>query len=313
MFLYTNDNTDGSDALLALLARHGVITLVDNTRGITVGPQLKAYTHALTTLPQILDFRWTAVLDIDEFLGFDARLFGGVGDLIALQETQPVDAVALSWLMFGAAPDERWSGASSLQRFTRRTANVNPHVKSLFRTRKFWHTQPHFPTPTLDAAFLYREEHGLVHHHPGVAGRIAAFAEKPSADQAWINHYFLRTADEALWKWQRGRADWLARDMDANLARFQNFVAEAFLSLAEPEHQVEDRRILACAGGQAAALARLRALPGVAEADDALRADFAGRLERNTAAFLEARLAPDAPDAMRHFRELLAEGRTPPR
>ncbi len=306
VFLYTNDNQDESGPLLAALARHGVVTLVDNARGPEMGPQTKAYAHALTMLPQILDYRWTAVIDLDEYVGFDTSLFGGVADLIGLQECQSCDAIALCWLFFAAQPHEAWSDESTLARFTRRERSVNAHVKTLFRTRLFWDSQPHFPRATMGRPFVYRTQDGRAHHHPGMQGITAAFAEHPGAEQAWINHYFLRTADEALWKWSRGRADWPEGGQDSRRDEFLSLVATSFLQLGRPEHLVEDRRILSCARGQAAVLSGLRALPEVAEADGAAKAGFAARLRQNTAAFLARPLPQDAPEPWRHFRDVLA-------
>ena len=305
-FIYTNDNQDGSGAVLAALARHGVITLIENARGPEMGPQLKAYAHALTMLPQILDYRWAAVIDIDEYLAFDTALFDGVAGLIGLQECQGCDAIALNWLMFAAQPHETWSDAPTTLRFTRRERHVNKHVKTLFRPRLFWKAQPHFPSATMGRPFIYRTQDGRPHHNPGVRDVTLAFAEHPGADQAWINHYFLRTADEALWKWSRGRADWPGDFGDGHRDDFLTLVAEKFFELGRPEHLVEDRRILACARGQAAVLERLLSLPGVAEADGAAKAGFAARLRGNTAAFLARPLPDEAPDSWRLFRDVLA-------
>lgn len=306
IFLYTNENQDESGPLLKALARHGVITLVENARGPEMGPQSKAYGHALTMLPQILDYRWTAILDIDEYLAFDTALFGGVADLIGLQECQTCDAIALSWLMFAALPHEVWSDASTPARFTRRERAANKHVKTLFRTRLFWKAQPHFPSASMGQPFVYRTQDGRAHHNPGMQGLTAAFAEHPGADQAWINHYFLRTADEALWKWSRGRADWPAGPQDARRDEFLTLIVEEFFKLGRPEHLVEDRRILACAQQHAAVLDRLLSLPDVGEADRAAKAGFGARLKRNTAAFLGTPLPHDAPETWRLFRDVLA-------
>ncbi len=307
IFLYTNDNQDGSARLLDSLAAGGAITLVNNERGGALGPQEKAYAHALTSLSQILDYRWTAILDIDEYMAFDTTMFDSVTDFIGFHEAQPADAIALCWAMFAAMPGERWADSPSPMRFVRREGGINNHVKSLFRTRLFWYAQPHNPYATLDAAFHYRTEDGRVHHHPGVQGRLAAFAETASANQAWINHYMLRTADEALWKWSRGRADWLTPQSDERRAWFLDFVSQTFLDLARPERLVEDRRILSCARSQGAMLDRLRSLPGVAEADAAAKTQFADQLTQNTRSFLSAELPADAPVTLRQFRELLAD------
>ena len=302
VFLYSNDNSDGSDALLDALARGGAITWIRNELDGELSPQSKAYTHALTMLPHILDYRWAAVLDLDEYLAFDTGIVDDAADFIGLQEAQSVDALALSWVMFAALPGERWSDASSLTRFTRRERNLNRHVKSLIRPRLFWKTQPHYPTATMDQPFEYRTEQGLLHHHPGVTDRLAAFAEQPSANQAWINHYFLRTAEEALWKWSRGRADWTE---ESQRDWYMEFVAVNYLELARPDCLVEDTRILSCARRQPAALERLLALPGVVEAEAPIKAAFAGQLRRLREQVLATPPNSNASAAVLRFRDIL--------
>lgn len=304
VFLYTNDNDDGSDDLLAALAQAGAITWVRNQRGTHYGPQYKAYAHALTMLPQILDYRWTAILDIDEYFAYDPRLFSGVADFLAWQETQRVDAVALCWLIFGAGGLQPYLPGPTLHRFTRREAGANQHVKTLFRTKDFWHAQAHFPAATLGAPFVYRTETGALHHHPGVTGRIAAFAEKPGANQAWINHYLLRTAPEALWKCARGLGDWPTATPERQ-AEFEKFVCRTFLTLAGQD-LVEDTRIHLCAPGHGEQLERLLDIPAIADAEARIQARFAGRLERLRTAFLGSRRADEVP-AIEKFRAILRQ------
>jgi hypothetical protein len=303
-FIYTNDNWDGSDALLATLARHGVITLIHNHPGTHCGPQYKAYSHALTLLPQILDFAWVAVIDLDEFIGFDARLFAGIDDYLAWQQTQPVDAVALCWQIFVGLRNDVWRDDSTLKRFTTREPHANAHIKSIFRPRLFWHSQAHYPNSTLNAPFVFRTELGDLHHHQGEQRRQPAFAHAPTTQMAWVNHYLLRSAPEALWKLARGHGDWKG-DIAARHLEMARFICRTFVTLAERPDLVEDRRILDCAGGQAAALAALRALPGVADADATLKAAFAQRLTRMVQAFAASAPQPGEPIEFAPFRDLL--------
>ncbi len=299
-FIYTNENSDGSDELLGLLARHGVITLVQNARTDLMGPQLKGYTHALTMLPDVLDYRWAALLDIDEYFAFEPDVFESVADFLAVQETQRVDAIALCWAMFAASPEDRWSETSTWQRFTWRKSEVNALVKSLLRPRKFWYSQPHYPTAVLDAPFEFHAADGSVHHHAYVEGRIPAISGSPTAEQAWVNHYMLRSGEEALWKWSRGRGDLPTGHPDR--MRSLDDTASGFLDLSRPEHLVQDTRIAACARGQAAVLARLLALPGVASCDAEIKARFGREIRENARAFA----AGDGGSAcVRYFREML--------
>jgi hypothetical protein len=306
-YIYSNDNSDGSDELLAQLARHGVITHIRNERGPRIGPQEKAYAHALTMLPQILDYRWTAVLDFDEYLGLDAAMFGGIGDFIGLHEAQTVDAIALCWLIYGSSFGEPYRPGLTIERFPLRHQQVNGHVKSLFRTRLFWGSQPHYPYPVLEAPFIFRSQDGGIHHHPGVQTRIPAFAEKPAASQAWVNHYIFRTAPEALWKAARGSAAWSQEDGDTLRQDHTDFIFGKYLEFASRGVMVEDRRLLACAVGQAKYLEKLLALPGVSEAHAAIMENFDSKLKTLTESFLETALPHAAPPVRHRFREALAQ------
>jgi hypothetical protein len=303
-FIYTNDNLDGSDTLLQQLAGHGVISLIHNIPGTHAGPQYKAYAHALTLLPQVLDYRWAAIIDLDEYIGVDSRMFGGIQDFLDWQETQPVDAIALCWLMFVAGRGDRWSDESTPVRFTRREAGVNQHVKSLLRPGKFWNSQAHYPHSTLNMPFIFRTEDGGVHHHLGVTDRIPAFAAQPTANLAWVSHYWLRSAPEALWKVARGHGDWKDRHHERHLEMSQ-FMFRSFVALAGRTDLVEDRRTAECVPGVAAQMEALLALPGIAETNARLKLDFGERLKRMAAAFVETAPAQGEPAEFAPFREVL--------
>ena len=304
IFLYTNDNQDGSDELLEALDSAGVISWIRNERGEKLGAQEKAYAHALTMVPQILDYRWTAVIDLDEYIGFDTNIFGGIGDFIRLQEAQSVDAIALCWQLFGALPGETWREEFTPARLRLRMPDADKHVKTIMRPRLFWWSRPHDPVEVLDGHFDYRTQDGLVHHRPGVGARPAAFAESPSANQAWVNHYFVRTAEEGLWKWARGRANWLD-EKDRGI--FMDMIAQNFIQLGQPERMVRDDRLVDCAAGMAKTRDRLLAIRGVEAANAAIQAFFARELKRLKAEFLAAPPRAGEHDAVRQLRTILAE------
>jgi hypothetical protein len=312
-FIYTNDNSDGSEKLLAQLARHGVITLVHNDRGQRIGVQEKATAHGLSLLPQTLDYRWTAVMDLDEYIVFDTNVYDSIGDLMALHEAQPVDAVALCWVIFVSRFGEPYRRGLTRERFPWRANDVNRHVKSIFRTRRFWGSQPHYPHPTLDKSFVFRTEDGSPHHHPGVLDRIPAFAETPRAVHGWINHYIFRSAPEALWKLARGDVSWKPHQDLSERPLMENFVTRAFSDFAASHTLIRDTRIDSCAKGQQAELEKLLALPGVAELDDSIRFDFEVKLGQLAENFLAAPVPDNPPPSLLQFREALArsQGLTP--
>jgi hypothetical protein len=305
IFIYTNDNSDGSDELLRALARHGVVTLVENAAAPVLSPQHKAYSHGLMLLPQILDYRWCALIDGDEYIAFDTGMFRSIVDFISWHEAQPVDAIALCWLVHIADPGDVWRDASSLRRFPMRGRDVNAHVKSMFRTRMFWYSHPHFPHSTL-GRFIFRTEDGRIHHTHKVTDRLAAFAESPSAEWAWINHYIMRTAGEALLKFSRGRADKMGGDAVWRQSNLDH-TARLFVNLLRPDLVVRDERILACAAGQASVLARLMALPGVAEPAARIAAAMPGRLVDAARSFLSSVSPEGQNEAVRQFYHLIAQ------
>ena len=68
---------------------------------------------------------------------------------------------------------------------------------------------------------------------------------------------------------------------------------------------MEDTRIQRCAAGQAAELARLRALPGVAAIEAGIKAAYAERLERAVRDFLAEPVLPGEALSTSRFRNLL--------
>jgi hypothetical protein len=306
IFVYTNDNADGSDELLRTLARHGVLTLIENAAAPTLSPQHKAYSHALMLLPQILDYRWTALIDADEYIGFDTGMFRNIVDFITWQEAQPVDAIALCWLLHVAGRDDQWTPQTTLRRFPMRERGINAHVKSLFRTNMFWHSHPHFPHSALGRPFTFRTEGGRLHHLLNLTDRLAAFAETPSAEFAWVNHYIMRTAGEAVLKLARGRADQMGGESAWLQANIEH-TARTFINLAQPQTMLRDERILACTTGQAETLARLMALPGVAECHDRIIASMPARLLEAARSFAAGVSPEGQSEVVRQFHAIIAK------
>lgn len=309
IFLYSNDNADGSDALLAALAAAGVITWIDNQPGQQVGPQNKAYAHALMRLPQILDYRWTAMFDIDEFFCFDRARFENATDVIAFHETQEVDALAFSWLLFGAPPQQAPQRGPVFHRFPTRRARVDRHTKPVFRTSQFWAAHVHYPQPTLSRPFIYRGDNGELHHHPGVTDRVPAFSANPTTHTAWFNHYMLRTAPEALMQATRGWGDW-PRGKPFPRQQHLEAIARRFIDLAQTGTVQPDQRILSCAAGFGDERARLLALPGVEAAYMAINRKQGGRWRVAVESFLAEPPAPDESADLAQFRAILAEHHT---
>ena len=133
--LYTNDNTDGSDEVLTLLHRHGIVRLIRNRCAPGLRPQTKAYEHSVHFLRELRDYEWVAYLDADEFLIPHAASDHSVGGLVrAVRARYPGQlpmAVCLNWFWMSWDGAVRRRGGLIQDNFPRGT--FHSHVKSLVR------------------------------------------------------------------------------------------------------------------------------------------------------------------------------------
>jgi hypothetical protein len=228
VIIYSAAGEDGCDALLGLLADHGEIGWVKVSAPQGVDLQWMAHGHAFKALPDLLDYRWTMVLQLDEYVGFRGDLFGNVAELIGWHEYQQADAIALRSLIFDAAQADVGEDRPSTERFLERAAEVGPAFKSLVRSNLFWDAQRHFPYPTLDLPFSYRWEDGAPCHQMAVLKGMKAPAAVVSADTAWVARYDRRGAEEpALTARVRDDRTMLCgRGAAAHLARLRGLVKQ---------------------------------------------------------------------------------------
>jgi hypothetical protein len=104
VFIYTNDNDDGSDALLRILSRHNIITLIESETWGKVPPEVKAYEHSIHLLQELRAFEWVLYADSDEYFVPAPRFDNSVTNVLAaLEEKFPErmpSAVCYPWLWF---------------------------------------------------------------------------------------------------------------------------------------------------------------------------------------------------------------------
>ncbi len=300
LFIYTNDNTDGSDALLEILARAGVITWLDNKIGPQSRPQFRAYAHALSILPQTLDYRWTLVADLDEYFAYDAERFRSVSDYLAWQEVRRAEAIALPWLIYVAGRGDIWRDAPCTERFINRDPQVNNHVKSMFRSNLHWSSTCHNPIPMLDLPINYRAQNRAPHIAKQPENN-KALAQNPQATHAWIAHYIFKSAPEALMKLHRGRGDAARAGKPADMAG----VMKPFVSLSNKPNVIADVRTLKSAQGMAEELSRLRQIPGVWECEKHIKEQYSSQMSAACARFVrEGPIAGEARECA-EFRSML--------
>lgn len=311
-FLYSNDNDDGSDELLSALSAAGEITWIHNLVADGGLAQMKAYGHAFSILPDILDYRWCLTIDLDEFFVVNPERFSSVRDFIDWQEREETDAIALNWVIVGPDGNKRWDDAPVTRRFHHQVGDppVDSHVKSLCRPQKFIHSEPHFPIAPRGRDFVFRDSTTALHSHEKASAHAGHYgktlSDNPNRDYACIYHYFFKSAEEFLWKFSRNRGDYAKKSGRDGVSITKEFV-QNFMEFFTPDHASRNDWIDRCAPGLDEEMARLKTLPGVSEALDAVKMAFHARVAEFKPIFAEAQAVKDAGAAGEAFLALLSE------
>lgn len=261
----TNSCTDGSDALLDALAAGGALTHLPHTPAPGEAPQDSGMRAALAHLARH-PTDWLLHIDSDEFLLPATTL----QDLLALDADAHV--IALPWRAFGDSGHKAWPGAT-IPHFTRCEAGPSPDTtkfKSLFRPAAFAHAHDHMPMrpripaprvvaangAPLDPAPLLSDKHHSRYRPSDIA---------LAPGRAVIHHYAIRSEDVFRLKSLRGDGqgkDGAKYKPGGRWHRIAN------------RNESEDRSALRLWPQTQAEIARLRALPGVAQAETATLAAF---------------------------------------
>lgn len=303
-YLYNNGNTDGSDELIAALHRAGILVSIQNEMQSGGRVQAKSYGHALSVLPDVLDFRWVLIIDLDEFFTFDPDRFASIQDYLAWQEVFTVQAIALNWIVLCSGGEVRWRDEPVIRRFVTQLGGAAPFIKSMCHANRFVHSHPHAPTPHRQAPFVFRNSDREMHEW-GKLGS-AALSDRPVAKHAWINHYFFKSVEEFLCKWARGRTvDLVLRLTNTALTSefVTQFVNQHVASSALPAAR-EARAVRDCAPDLDAEIARLLALPGVASAAERIKATFRSQIPGIVEMFADAPGIIEAGEAGQRFLAL---------
>lgn len=256
IFIYSNDNIDGSDALLACLADHGIVTHIDNPTGSDYSPQRKAYAHALHLLPALRDYAWVLFADSDEFLVLAPRYQHRIARVIAavreaFPERRP-SGICFQWRWFVSGYRYDHQLKPLLERFVH--ARDDSHSKSFVRLADVTSMRRlHFPDVIadgflVDSAFGRIDLDNLWDHRPPVyAG-------------GQLNHYWCKSFEEFSIKKARGDALTLKNNDYAR--SFEQFFTANGPDLPT-NHVPPPRDLLDLVARE---IAVLGALPGVAEA-----------------------------------------------
>ena len=220
--IYTNDCTDGTDAVLGRLQELGILQHRNNDDWKGNSPQQHALNQALKE-PLIRDADWIAHIDVDEFVNIRT----GNGRLEDFFAAAP-DAtnVAMTWRLFGHNGVTALSEAPVIGQFDHCAPSFcpKPHTawgfKTMFRNiGAYEKLSCHRPNKLNDArAEGVKWVNGAGRDMTRDALRNGWRSSKSNIgyDLLQLNHYALRSADSFLIKRQRGRALHVDRSIGIN-------------------------------------------------------------------------------------------------
>jgi hypothetical protein len=206
IYIYTNDNGDGSTELLQQLARHGIIKLFLNQTGRDVIPQIKAYEHSLFLLPELRRFEWVFYLDADEFFvpaaSYDFDIRNVIAAVNAKYSQNLPSCISYNWNWIGSGGAIRRAHGYVTERFQTGRSTLHPNVKSLVRPSAAMSMWP-VHTPNIAAnGFAVNS----VLEPTSIEQSAYVFPDSVTSglSSGMVNHYWQKSFEEFLVKQARG-------------------------------------------------------------------------------------------------------------
>ena len=294
--IYTNDCSDGTDALLDLLQARGIVQHRENpyrTSGLM--PQHAAL-QAAEKEPIMQTCGWGICMDVDEFINIKI----GDGTLSALYAAMgDANMISLTWRLFGNAETHSYTDQFILDQFTRCAPEVirKPHqawgFKTLFRNidiyKKLGVHRPKGLRPDLWDQVHWLNGSGKPMPKEMFRNGWRSTLETYGYDWVSLNHYAVRSAESFLVKRDRGRVNHVDRDQGLNywFRMNHNVQTETSIRRMIPALHTEYARLMAdpdiaaahaqCVANHRARITALRAT----ETPDAFYAELTSpRMER---------------------------------
>lgn len=216
IFMYTNNNTDGSTELLRSLRDEGYIELIESDVDYGVDAQGKAYNHALRINSDALGYTWCAFIDTDEFVVIDGAKFREINDFLTWHEARGANVIALSWILAANKLfSENWMTEPLTSRIRRTSPFQTALIKCICKPQQMHSSGPHYPTAANGLHPLIanadREKH--IHARGSNVDEITVPA-RPTYNNAFLYHFEMRSFPELLWKYSRNRGSFHADRRD---------------------------------------------------------------------------------------------------
>lgn len=311
-FIYSNDNDDGSDELLAALADAGEIIWINNRLDPARGnAQFKAYGHALSCLPDVLDYQWALLIDLDEFMILDPAVFPDIGAFCDWHRDRGADTVAINWA-FLRSEDVPATSQIPLPHRNQRLLTAAEMgegvrlVKSMSRPNRVCHSEAHVPFTDERSGLVQFHAGGRPHrwHNPPAGFRWnPKFSDNIDGDVAVIYHYIFKSAEEWLWKSARNPGDHRLT-ANAELRVVDQGKVRHFLAQHDAPNLAVTRRAVECVSDLAGEIERIKSLPRIGPSYRQVMSRYEEKLTRIKSAYARSEVVRNWESDTKRFLDL---------
>ncbi len=229
IFIYSNDNMDGSQELLEALAYNNLIYYIKNDV-YSMSPQRKALAHAYLLNHSIQKFEYCINCDIDEFLFFSTEKYNTIYDFIKFHQTLNSDQIAINWVQMSSCGSFFYSPEPLLKRFTH--GLPRRIIKSIFKPQKVGSINCHYPRPVFGRALNRVHANGtpfMCRDHIGDAQQYA-YSDIIDISHAGFMHFAYKSLSEFIYKCGKQAADGDAITIDINFERINYDVLNEYIA-----------------------------------------------------------------------------------
>jgi len=219
IFIYSNNNQDGSLSLLRALHTHGHIELIESDVGSGGNAQVKAYTHSLLANSSVNQFEWCAFIDVDEFITFETSKFANLADYLTWAGATGAQVIALSWILAAnTIHSKSWLDEPITGRIRRTSPFQSNLIKCIVRPESAAFSGPHYPIATNGCALsIVNAERQRYYYESLENPADITRAIAPTFKNAHLFHYELKSFPELIWKYSRNRGNYSAITEDIHL------------------------------------------------------------------------------------------------
>lgn len=200
-FIYSNDNDDGSNELLDVLAEKGIIYHIKNKSSI-ISSQWKAYHHAYLYNNWLEEYKYAFFPDIDEFLYLDHVQYANINEFIDFQQSCGSDCVRLNWIIAWANHKLFYEAPLDIERFEKIHINPHPTTKIISNMTKIFSNFIHYPQPLYKTSIKQTVADGSS-YVPFVdknGNPNQNQSSRPILSPAAVIHYQYKSFEEFIWK-----------------------------------------------------------------------------------------------------------------